>query len=251
MDRPDISRLNKNRSIFLKVGFIISLGLTAMAFNYTVYDDFNEDYQVKREIQADELQEVQRTVHKEKRQPPPPVLKPTKDYIEEEVIFDPDPLPEPKPIKSKVVVTMEPIQPTVKATPAPKPIILPEEPEEDIKELFEIVEQMPRFPGCEEASLNEKELKTCADRELLNFINSRIKYPPLARENGIQGTVVVSFVVEKDGSITGLKMLRDIGGGCGKEVNRIVKQMPNWIPGEQRKRKVRVQFNLPVKFSLQ
>ena len=88
----------------------------------------------------------------------------------------------------------------------------------------------------------------------MEFIYENIEYPATARENDIQGTLVVQFVVEKDGSITGAKVVRDIGGGCGEEGLRIIKlmeKMPNrWIPGKQRGRPVRVMFNLPIRFLL-
>ena len=80
---------------------------------------------------------------------------------------------------------------------------------------------------------------------------SNIKYPAQARETGTQGIVYVTFVVEKDGSITDIKVLRDIGSGCGEEAIRVVKMMPKWKPAKQRGKAVRQQFNLPVRFVLQ
>ncbi len=251
MDRPDISRLNKNRSIYLKLGFIISLGLTVMAFNYTVYDDFNKDYVAEREeVEKDILEEVQRTVHKEKKLPPPPVLKPTDNFVEDDVIFDPEPKPEP--IKEPVILNPGPPEPSPVTAPSepPKPVFKPKEREEKVPDLFLIVEEMPRFPGCDENAMTETELKACSDKAMLDFIYKEVRYPALAKENNIEGTVVLSFVVEKDGSISSMKVLREIGGGCGAEVMRVVKKMPIWIPGRQQGRNVRVQFNLPVKFKL-
>ena len=251
MNRPDISRLNKNRRIYLKIGFIISLSLTVMAFNYTVYDQNNEDYKPPKPIEETEVHVV-RTIQKEKKVLPPLAVKPTEKFIEEEVIFDPE--PEPEPIKKEILVDPKPVEsdPVPIAMPEPKPpVVLPDEPVDDVPKMpFVFVEQMPRFVGCENRGLNDSDLKECSDKKMLDYIYSKVKYPPIAKENGIEGTVIASFVVEKDGSISGLKIARDIGGGCGKEVLRIVKDMPDWIPGEQRKRKVRVQFNLPVKFKL-
>ena len=77
-----------------------------------------------------------------------------------------------------------------------------------------------------------------------------LSYPQEALDEGIQGTVYVSFIVEKDGSISHIKVLRDIGGGCGEEAMRVVALMPKWEPGTQRGKPVRVQFNMPVKFTL-
>lgn len=98
-------------------------------------------------------------------------------------------------------------------------------------------EKMPEFPGGEQA--------------MLQFLVENIKYPKLARENGIQGRVVVQFVVEKDGSLSNLVILKDIGAGCGEEAVRVVSMMPRWSPGMQDDHPVRVKFWLPIKFGLE
>ena len=105
------------------------------------------------------------------------------------------------------------------------------------KEIFTVVEEQPTYPGGTE--------------EMYRFLQENIKYPEEAKELGIQGRVFVTFVVEEDGSISNVKVLRGIGGGCDAEAIRVVKSMPKWIPGKQRGVPVRVQFNLPVKFTLQ
>ena len=99
-----------------------------------------------------------------------------------------------------------------------------------------IVEQMPEFPGGQIG--------------LSKFLSNNIKYPDYARESGIQGNVYVTFVVKTDGSISNIKILRGIGGGCDEEVIRVIKKMPNWKPGKQDGKNVNVQFNLPVNFRL-
>lgn len=121
-------------------------------------------------------------------------------------------------------------------------------------EIFMIVEYMPHFPGCEDIA-DKDERKKCSDGKIISFINNNIKYPAIARENGIEGTAVIRFVVEKDGSITfdsdeANVILRDPGGGCGKEALKVVKKMPTWKPGKQRNQPVKVQFTLPIKFQL-
>jgi len=100
-----------------------------------------------------------------------------------------------------------------------------------------IVEEMPSFPGGQE--------------ELMKHIGKELKYPAEAVENGIEGTVFIAFVVEPDGMITEVKVLRGIGGGCNEEAVRVVKGMPKWIPGKQRGKAVRVKYNLPIRFKLQ
>jgi TonB family protein len=116
--------------------------------------------------------------------------------------------------------------------------------------IFKVVEEMPRFPGCEEDqfSLNEKE--NCAKGKLFQFIYENIKYPSEAKKANIEGMTVVQFVVEKDGTISNGKIIRDIGGGCGDESLKAIQSMPKWVPGRQRGNTVRVQYTLPVKFKL-
>jgi protein TonB len=84
----------------------------------------------------------------------------------------------------------------------------------------------------------------------MKFLQDNIKYPQMARESGIQGTVYVTFVVERNGNVTDVKILRGIGGGCDEEAVRVVQNMPKWEPGKQRGKPVRVQFNMPIKFTL-
>ena len=108
---------------------------------------------------------------------------------------------------------------------------------EDDAELVQVVEVFPEFPGGSDS--------------LYTYIARNIKYPEAAKKEKIEGRVFVTFVVEKDGRITGERILRDIGGGCGEEVLRVIRTMPKWKPGTQDGKPVRVQFNLPVAFELQ
>ena len=103
--------------------------------------------------------------------------------------------------------------------------------------IYTVVEEMPEFKG--------------GTQELYNYLGSNIKYPEVAKKEGISGRVFVQFVVEKDGSINNVKVLRGIGGGCDEEAMRVVKSMPNWKPGKQKGEEVRVVYNLPIKFKLQ
>ncbi|NUO03385.1 MAG: TonB family protein [Saprospiraceae bacterium] len=121
------------------------------------------------------------------------------------------------------------------------------------EETFKVVEEMPRFPGsgCETSDSDQVAKKQCADKAMLEFIYKGIKYPKAARDAGTEGTVVVSFIVDKSGKIRDASILRGIGNGCDEEVLRLVGEMPDWIPGKQRGRDVNVQFNLPIKFKLE
>jgi protein TonB len=117
-----------------------------------------------------------------------------------------------------------------------------------------VVEQMPRFPGCEDKP-TEEEKKKCSDIAMLTFIQKNLKYPAIARENGVEGTAVVQFVVDKDGSIADVRVVREPGAGCGQAAETVIKSMNNmgskWVPGKQRGRPVRVLYTLPVKFKLE
>jgi periplasmic protein TonB len=110
--------------------------------------------------------------------------------------------------------------------------------------VFQFVEQMPRFPG----SISDED----SQNKILEFLHKNIVYPAVARDNGIQGVVTVSFVVWSDGSIRDVKILgAPKGGGLDEEAMRVVKMMPRWLPGKQNGRAVNVQYTLPVRFQLQ
>jgi TonB family protein len=102
--------------------------------------------------------------------------------------------------------------------------------------IFQVVDVMPEYPGGQEA--------------MITFIASNIHYPDAAKKKGTEGTVYVSYVVEKDGAVTHVKLLRGIGDGCDEEATRVVSKMPKWNPGKQNDEAVRVQFTLPIKFAL-
>lgn len=117
--------------------------------------------------------------------------------------------------------------------------------------IYNVVEEMPRFKNddCEKIK-DQKERKTCAETEMLKFIYTNIKYPKAAAKAGIQGRAIIKFIVQKDGSITGAKVLRNPGGGTGEEAQRVVNSMPNFVPGKQSGKPVNVSYTLPVSFKL-
>lgn len=125
--------------------------------------------------------------------------------------------------------------------------------EEKTEDSFEMPERMPRFYSeeCEELAEDDiAETRRCAQKMALQFIYRNIKYPPKARESGIQGTVVIKYQVGKDGSIQNAEIARDIGGGCGEEALRVIEMMPDWLPAYQRGRFLPVTMNMPIKFGL-
>ena len=103
-------------------------------------------------------------------------------------------------------------------------------------EIFVVVEKMPEFPGGNEA--------------MAQYITDNIKYPQKAKRKKISGKVFVSFIVEKDGSVSNVEVIRGIGGGCDEEAIRVVSNMPKWEPGTQRGKPVRVKYILPLNFKI-
>lgn len=113
----------------------------------------------------------------------------------------------------------------------------PVKPKEEETKIFTVVEQMPSFPGGEAA--------------LMQYLSKNIKYPPFAEENNIQGRVICTFVVERDGSVSDIRIARSVDPSLDKEAIRVVSGMPKWIPGRQNGQMVRVKYTLPVTFRLQ
>ena len=107
---------------------------------------------------------------------------------------------------------------------------------EEVDQPFVIVEEMPKFPGGELA--------------MMKFIGDNVKYPKAAKADGITGTVIVNFIINKTGEVTRTKVVRGIGGGCDEEAVRVAKSMPSWKPGKQNGQSVRVFFQIPIKFTL-
>ncbi|MEP6794789.1 MAG: energy transducer TonB [Saprospiraceae bacterium] len=188
-----------------------------------------------------------------KKPPPPPPPKvdppPIKDQIkfvppvvkkDEEVKEEEPPPPTVEEIKDKEIATETKkgdesgVDASLAEPDAPPAPVLEEAKEE---EPFTYVEQMPTFPDGTEA--------------MYKYIYAQIKYPAIARENGISGQVIIQFVVSKDGDIQKAKVVRGIGGGCNEEALRVVNGMPRWKAGKHNGRAVPVTFTLPIKFVLQ
>lgn len=218
--------LEKRRGLYLEIGLVVILVAALVAFNVKSYDQ--EQVEVVQRTAMDEVEDVIIQTQQEELPPPPPPEQP--EVTTELNVIEDD-------AESDKEVDMSSFARQEEATNIEiTPVKIEEEEEEDEQEIFQVVENDPEFPGGVEA--------------LYKYLAQNIKYPQLARENNITGRVYVTFVVEKDGSVTGVRVMRDIGGGCGAEAVRVVKAMPKWKPGKQRGKNVRVQYNLPVNFSL-
>ena len=122
-------------------------------------------------------------------------------------------------------------------------------------DIYRVVEKMPLFPGCDSLmTAPYRELKNCADQRMLDYVYSNIEYPEAAVEEKVEGMAVISFIVERDGSLSSAKIYRNPGAGLGEEALRVVNKMNEdglrWYPGTQGGRRVRVMFNLPIKFRM-
>ena len=218
--------LEKRRGLYLEIGLVVILALALVAFNIKSYD--KEVKEVNTRVAQSEIDaEVLNTPPEELPPPPPP---------EQEIVATDLKVVENDEQPMNEVGLINADDNANKAQETFVKVEVKEEVEEVEEEVFLVVEDDPEFPGGLSA--------------LSQYLASNIKYPQLAKENNITGKVFVSFVVEKDGSVGQVKILRDIGGGCGAEAVRVVKAMPKWKPGKQRGKPVRTQFNLPVDFSL-
>ncbi len=248
---PDVN-IFKHHSTLMNLSLILSLGLVIGLFNLTTVDKsvFIPDGAT---LLADAEIEIEPPRTSEPPAPPPPPPPPIIQEVPSNILIDAEDVEfvdqsvDAKSEIYEVPVAVEKPSEKKIAPPPPPPVA------DDTEEIFKVVEEMPRFPGCEDlATIDEK--KACADRKLLEFIYKNIEYPPIARENNIEGTVVVRFVVDKDGRVKNPEIVRDIGGGCGEEAARVIKKMNElaepWSPGKQRGRPVKVYYIMPVKFVL-
>ena len=213
--------LNKKWWLFYFIGLTVTLGLVLTAFEWKSYDDqaLMELGQVE-----DDFEDIMDIPPTEQPPPPPPVVQlpeiievPDEEEIEEEIEVDLD-----------VEVTEETVIEDIVFEEAPE--------EEEVEQIFTIVEDKPEFPG--------------GDAAMYKYLGKSIDYPSQARRMGIEGRVFVQFIVGKDGSIRDVQAIKGIGAGCDEEAVRVIKKMPKWKPGKQRGRPVQVRMVLPVFFKL-
>jgi len=177
-----------------------------------------------------------------KELPPPPPIRNTIKFIPPVIKPDELILDEEQPVMQKEVLDAKEAISNVTFDKGTDDVAAPvatvnNQITEETDEPLVIVEQMPQFPGGE--------------NEMVKFIHNNLRYPPLASENGIAGTVVVNFVIDREGKIGRIKVVRGIGGGCDEEAVRVLEKMPAWSPGKQGGRTVLVSYTVPFKFILQ
>lgn len=215
--------LESKRTVFVQIGLIVALAAMLVAFEWKSYDVQQTDLGAR---QAEKVEDEMIEITNQNKPPPPPAPPPQTTLIN---IVNND-----VEIETDIEIDAEATELT--EIPEYTPVAAAEEEEVVEAEIFTVVEESPSFPGGDEARIR--------------FLTENIKYPQIARESSIQGTVYVTFVVEKNGNVTDVRVLRGIGGGCDEEAVRVIKAMPKWNPGKQRGKPVRVQFNMPIKFTL-
>jgi protein TonB len=217
--------LNRQWGLFFCIGLLVSLGLTLFFFEYKSYEDLQK---ITLEPLQDDFTETIEIPVTEMPPPPPPVLQqpeivevPDEQELKNDIEMNLD-----VDVNQEVTVTA----PVIQNTPAPPPV------EEEKDEVFLIVEDQPTPEGGMPA--------------FYKYVADNLKYPKQASRMGVEGRVFVQFVVDKDGGLNDIKVLKGIGAGCDEEAMRVIKESPKWKPGKQRGRPVKVKMSLPIQFKL-
>ena len=211
---PKISLENK-KSLFFQIGLVITLLVIFGAFEWKSYDKVSYDL---GQLNLDDLEEEIIPITEQKIKPPPPPPPPPEviEIVENDVVIEDELIMEDTESDEDVMVEFEE--------------------EESDDEFFMVVEDMPAFPG--------------GDLGLMKFIQRNVKYPPIAKEYNIEGKVYISFIVDKSGSVTNVKIVRGVDKNLDAEAVRVVKLLPKYKPGKQRGKPVRVMFTIPINFTL-
>lgn len=224
--------LEGTKGMSVLMGLVISFAVLFVGFEWG-----SRDIQVVTE--ADQVQDViaeeEIEITRPENTPAPPPPPPAAPAVAEELnIVDDD-----VELEQQDIITSEDTQGAAQTETYVAPTeVVEEEEEEAAQQIFTVVEEMPEFPDG-------------GMQGLLKYLAKSIKYPVIAQENGIQGRVVCSFVVNRDGSIVDIQVLRGVDPSLDKEAVRVLGTMPKWKPGKQRGKPVRVKYTVPVMFRLQ
>ena len=216
--------LEDKKFIFVLMGFIVALSVLYIGFEWTAKEFVVHEITQTNLWEDDDLDIIQT----QEPPPPPPPPPPVEIILEVINIVEDD-----VEVESIAELIREDFEEIV-AIQAPPPVVIEED---DAHVIFEVVETMPSFPGGQQA--------------LMRWLSDNIRYPIIAIENNIQGRVMVQFVVNTDGSIVDIVVVRGADPLLDREAVRVVGQMPRWSPGEQRGRAVRTRFTIPVTFRLE
>ncbi|HOU68990.1 MAG TPA: energy transducer TonB [Paludibacteraceae bacterium] len=218
--------LENKRNTYVLIGLVLALSFMYICFEWTESEVKKID--PTQLTQAIELEEEIAPQSVQQNTPPPPPPPPPAAVVNEVLQI----------VKNDEVVVSKEIkgEDTKAEIVIPQQVAAPVE-EEEVEQIFTIVEEKPSFPG--------------GDKALMEYLQKNMKYPTIAAENGIKGRVMVTFVVNKDGKIVDVKVLRGVDPSLDKEAIRVVSAMPAWKPGKQSGKPVRTQYTLPVVFRLQ
>lgn len=209
------------------MGYVIVLSLMFVAFEWSERD---KKIDMSGQVQDIIAEEEMIPITEQQTTPPPPPPPQEVQKVEEVLkIVEND-----VQVEETQIMSSEDDNTAVEIKEVAAPVVVEEVVEEEI---FQVVEEMPEFPG--------------GMGELMKFLGNNIKYPAVAQENGIQGRVIIQFVVEKDGSVANPVVAKGVDPALDKEALRVVKSMPKWKPGKQRGKAVRVKYTVPVTFRLQ
>jgi periplasmic protein TonB len=210
---PEIS-LEKKKGLFFQIGLVITLVIVLGAFEWKSYEKV--EYNLGQ-LNLDDMEEEIIPITKQEVKPPPPPPPPPEviEIVEDDVEIEDEIEIEDTESDEDVEIEIE---------------------EEDDEEFFMVVENMPEFPG--------------GDLGLMKYIQKNVKYPAIAKEYNITGKVYVSFIVDRSGSVTNVKIVRGVDKNLDAEAMRVVKSLPKYKPGKQRGKSVRVMFTIPINFTL-
>jgi tonB family C-terminal domain len=220
--------LEGGKGLSILMGLVVGLAVLFVGFEWgTQEKTIQQDEGI-----ADIIAEEEIDITRQEDTPPPPPPPPAVEQVAEVLNVVEDNVE----VADNNLLSSEDDQAQAQTQTYVPPAVKVEEEEESSQQIFMVVEEMPEFPGGQAA--------------LMSFIAKSIKYPVVAQENGIQGRVTCSFVVNKDGSIVDAEVVRGIDPSLDKEALRVINTMPKWKPGKQRGKPVRVKFTVPINFRL-
>ena len=218
--------LEGKKSTSLLIGYVLALAVMFIAFEWSERDKkVTTDTGIAELLFEEEIIPI--TEQEQKQAPPPPPEAPKAEEIIQIVENDAE-------VEESTIQASDETDKAVEVKYVPVEV---EEEEVEEQQIFQVVEEMPEFPG--------------GMAECMKFLSKNIKYPPISAENGIQGRVIVQFVVNQDGSIVDPVVVRGVDSHLDKEALRVIQMMPKWKPGNQRGKAVRVKYTVPVMFRLQ
>ena len=220
--------LAKNSALYFAIGLCLVLFLSWKMVEYKTYEKESVDIGM---LTVDDDEEEVPLTEQLKTPPPPPPAPQIIEVVEDEEDVEETVIESTETTQEEVIEEVE---------------VLEEEVDVDVP--FAIIEDVPLFPGCERVKKSER--RKCFQEKLDKHVLKNFRYPEIAQEMGVQGRVFVTFVIDRDGTITGIRT-RGPDKNLEKEAARIIGKLPNMTPGKERGRAVRVPFSYPINFRLQ